>query len=89
MGGCWTWGAAYVMAWLLVASTLLWLTWNKVIKAQFNVKIAKFWHAMLLLTTIGFLVVPRFCMMRWAHHGGCDKHCETQDKHDKHDKEDM
>ncbi|MGZ3697876.1 MAG: hypothetical protein ACXWPM_08290 [Bdellovibrionota bacterium] len=65
--------AAVAVAWWLIGSALLWQTWNKVIKVQFAVKPAKYWHAVLLIGTIGFLCcLPRAMSRR--------NHCEHHEK---------
>ena len=65
--------AAFVVGWLLVGSTLLWLTWNKVIAAHAKVKAAKFWQALLLLTTVLVLCGPKY-LARHHDKGGCCDH---------------
>jgi hypothetical protein len=54
------------LVWLLVGSGLLFLTWNKVICSFAKLKQAKYWQALLLLTTICVLCVP--CHLRRHHH---------------------
>lgn len=61
------------VAWLLIASALLLGTWNKVIKALWNVKPAKYWQALLLIVTVVALCAPRYYAKLGrggCHHGG-------------------
>ena len=58
---------AYCVGWWLVASALLWLTWNRVIGALFKTKAAQFWQAALLIATICVMCAPRYYM----RHGNC------------------
>lgn len=82
---CWM-TVAVCVGWWLVASTLLWATWNHVVAALTKAKKAKIWQALLLVATLCALGAPRV-MMR--HHGGCGQHhcekgsesCEKSDKH--------
>jgi MFS superfamily sulfate permease-like transporter len=73
--------------WWLVASTFLWLTWNKVITQFAKLKQAKFWQAALLIFTLCVL----FCLPKayMRHHkcchggggGGDDKSCPFHGEH--------
>lgn len=61
-----------VIAWWLVASALLYFTWNHVVAALTSAKQAKFWHALLVVATLAAFCAPR--MMCKGKHGwkkGC------------------
>jgi hypothetical protein len=55
------------LAWLLVASGLLFLTWNRVVGAVAKVKPVKYWQALLFLVTVGVLFAP--CAAMKKRHG--------------------
>lgn len=61
---CWTHCLALAAGWWLVASVLLWLTWNHVITAFTKLKPAKIWQALLFVATMAVLCGP----MRKGHH---------------------
>lgn len=67
---CWNW-VGYGLVWWLVASFLLFWSWNKVVSPILGTKEAKYWQAMIfVLTTL---------VLCWPHHQfdrcmkGCDK----------------
>ena len=55
---CWLTCTLVVLAWWLVASALLLATWNKVVKAFFNVKAAKYPQPLLLVGTLIVFALP-------------------------------
>ncbi|MGE4233134.1 MAG: hypothetical protein AB7F43_07380 [Bacteriovoracia bacterium] len=62
--GCWVTTLLMGLGWLLFASALLTVTWNKVIAAHFSkIKTAKYWQALLLIFTVVALCAPR-CYLR-------------------------
>ncbi len=60
------------VCWWLIASALLWKTWNLVIVPMTKLKSGKYTQALLLIAAISFV----FCLPRWysRHHGGCAMH---------------
>ena len=62
------------IVWVLVASVLLCVTWNKVIVRVSNLKTAKFWQALLVVVTLLAFCAPRY-MMHKKGHGGWHKGC--------------
>lgn len=88
-GSCWLTCAGIFVVWWLLASGLLFLTWNKVIGGLFKTKPAKYWHALLLIATICCLCLPRaYVKMSECHRKSpcCLKHCDRDGE--KGDKED-
>lgn len=68
------WGYFIVcsVTWWVVASLLLFLTWNKVVAVIANIKTVKFWHAMLVVATLAVFCAPRYYgkkHFRGGHHG--------------------
>ena len=55
--------------WWLLASLLLFYTWNKVVVALFGTKQVKIGQVLLLLATLCILVLPCKVMMLKYHHG--------------------
>lgn len=79
--GCWVTCALLVVAWWLITSGLLWGTWNKVIKAFFNVKAAKYSQALLLVATLLAFAAPIVALKKkcGAGHGcGQSKSCRNE-----------
>jgi hypothetical protein len=72
-GHCW-WSYLICLAWLLVSSGLLMLTWNKVVAAMIKVKSAKYWQALLLVATLSVFCAPRY-FMHCGHAKGCSHSC--------------
>jgi hypothetical protein len=72
---CWLTALAFFLAWWLLASALLWLTWNRVIGGVAKVKQAKFWQALVLVATLCVFAVPRLYMMKQCGKGHCRSHC--------------
>lgn len=73
------------LAWLLISSGLLTLTWNKVVAAMMKVKAAKYWQALLLVITLCVFCAPRYYMHKGCcghHHSSChkDKDCDGDGK---------
>ncbi len=68
---------AYCVGWWLIASVLLWLTWNRVVAALTKVKPAKFWQAALLLLTVCSLCAPLYWARKHScgHGGGGNEPC--------------
>jgi len=58
--GRWPFCLISCIAWLLLASLLLYFTWNNVIGSLFKVKKAQYWQALLLVTTILVFCAPRY-----------------------------
>ncbi|MEW6055549.1 MAG: hypothetical protein AB1540_02970 [Bdellovibrionota bacterium] len=77
--------ALICIAWWLVASGLLFLTWNKVVTAFTKLKPAKYWQALLLVATVCVLCAPRY----YSKYRGCGSvgSC-AQGKHCMHGKSD-
>jgi hypothetical protein len=86
---CYTSIALFVI-WLGVASTLLWLTWNRVIGHLVKVKAVKLWQALLLIATISSFVLPCAYLNKKCHEKSCrHSRCLYGDKKDsKESKED-
>jgi hypothetical protein len=83
---CWVGAVLVGLAWWLVASGLLTLTWNKVVCAFAKTKQARYWQALLLVATVCVLCLPRHYMQRrqmmhcgWGH-GCCHHHCGDEHK---------
>jgi hypothetical protein len=53
------WKVLICVGWWLVASTLLFFTWNKVIVFLTGLKEVKLWQALLFVATIAILCYPR------------------------------
>ena len=62
---------ALFFVWWLVASTLLWLSWNRVICAMVKMKPAKLWQSLLLVATLAAFVLPCSLMKRHS-----ESHCD-------------
>jgi hypothetical protein len=62
--GCWVLCLLSVVGWWLVASGLLFFTWNKVIAALTSAKQARFWQALLVVATLFVFCVPRYMAQR-------------------------
>ena len=82
-GVCWIGMAAGWLAWLLISSGLLYLTWNRVLILQTKLKPIKLWHAILTLGTILVIFAPCSFLhrghsghhgMMGMHSGGCCHH---------------
>ena len=65
------------LVWFLVSSGLLYYTWNKVITYLFNAKSVKFWQALLIVLTLGFMASPKLMMHKPAKWG--KSHCQTKE----------
>lgn len=81
--GCWVTASLIVIAWWLIASALLWMTWNKIIVAMTKAKAAKYPQALLLLATISFVI----CLPKWyskRHHGYGGRCCDHSDCRHEH-----
>lgn len=65
------------LIWYVVASLLLFVTWNKVMTVVAKAKAVKWWHAFLFLGTVIVLCTP--CIKSRMHCGHCavdgGKHC--------------
>lgn len=89
MHSCWPTCVAMGVAWWLIASALLFATWNKVLVPLFAFKKGKFWQALLLLTTVIVLCIPCASKKGCPRAGKCESgHCEhhagggEEDHHD-------
>jgi hypothetical protein len=83
--GCWLTGIACFVAWWLIASGLLFLTWNKVISAVYKVKTVKYWQVLLLVATICCFVAPRAWMNRCGSSHCHKQHCQHESGESKGD----
>lgn len=72
------------LAWLLVASLLLWQTWNRVICVICTQKPQlKFWQPLLVLVCICVLFLPCMARKKMHEHGHCPMNkCEDMSKGD-------
>jgi hypothetical protein len=61
------WKVLVCVVWWLVASTLLFFTWNKVIVFLTELKAVKLWQALLFVATVAVLCYPR--KYGRSHHG--------------------
>jgi len=60
------------VAWFLVASGMVFLTWNRVVAELLSLKKAKFWQAVLVVGTCVVLCGPKTMMQRKHYgHGKC------------------
>ncbi len=87
MYSCWPSCIAMGVAWLLIASALLFFAWNKVLVPLFAFKKGKFWQALLLLVTVCVLCLPcaskKHGQCGHGHSGACSTgHCEMEKKGD-------
>lgn len=73
--GCWTWGLVWGAAWFVIASLLLHTTWNRVVVALTGARVAKVWHAFLVVITLIVLCAP-------GHYkrGQCNVGCKWRDR---------
>jgi len=80
---------AFALGWLLLASTLVWLSWNRVIAQLTKVKQLRFWQPMLVIATVAVLVGP-WCAMKGKRHCGDHHGCEKSENcpYDAKDKKD-
>ena len=73
-GCCWLTCLGIFLVWWLVAATLVWLTWNRVLVPLFKLKPAKLWQSFILIATIVVLMLPKCylssCKMR--ERGRCE-----------------
>ena len=78
-GGCPIMLGLAVLGWVLVASVLLYLSWNKVIVSVTNFKAAKLWHALLIVVTMLAFCAPKYMMHKGyrGHHKGCAAHSSS------------
>lgn len=79
--GCCLVSLGLFVIWWLLASSLLWFTWNRVVAELFKVKEAKWWQALVLIATVMVLAAP-CCMMRNRSMRGC---CPIHDSMNKED----
>ena len=56
--GCWASCILGAIGWWLIASALLFLSWNRVIAAIANVKKVKYWHVLLVVLSLAVLCAP-------------------------------
>ena len=68
---CWVTCLFMFLGWWLLASALLFFTWNKVIAALAPVRSAKFWQAVLVVATLVAFCGPRYVMKYKRYYGGC------------------
>ena len=69
------------VGWLLLASGLLWATWNRVFKTVFGAKSVKYWQVLLALVTVVVLALPAMHMhMRMKHDCGSKQPCPHAEK---------
>ena len=71
--GCWTICILCAIGWWLIASALLFLSWNRVIAAIANVKQVKYWHVLLIVLTLVVLCAPLCCGGAYCGDRWCDK----------------
>jgi hypothetical protein len=76
--GCWAICIVCAIGWWLIASGLLFLSWNSVVAAIANVKKVKYWHALLVMITVAVMCGPLFCGGRAC--GGDRWRCDQRDQ---------
>ena len=60
------------IVWMLLAAGLSMVAWNKVVVKVASFKTVKYWQALLMVFTIGFLFcLPRYATKSCCHGQGC------------------
>lgn len=72
------WKAPLYIGWWFVASTLLFLTWNKVVVFLTGLKKVKWWQALLFVATIAIFCCPRKYS---RYHHGMKTHWKQSEHH--------
>jgi hypothetical protein len=77
------WGKLLIFTgWWLIASALIFFSWNKVIAVLFKMKQAKYWQALLVIATLSIFCAPKYFGKghygkrsgKGYHHSQCQKH---------------
>ncbi|MBL4818504.1 MAG: hypothetical protein JKY15_04635 [Deltaproteobacteria bacterium] len=71
-GNFWTWIVPTAAVWWLIASALLFYTWNEAISKVTSARKIQFKHALLLVITMAVLCAPSY-MRGFCGKGGCPR----------------
>ncbi|MBI4925126.1 MAG: hypothetical protein HY843_04305 [Bdellovibrio sp.] len=66
---CWGYCFLSCIAWWLIASALLYFTWNKVIAYIVSLKKIQFWQALLFVAMLCVFCAPRYYFAHKTWHG--------------------
>ncbi|MBI3533862.1 MAG: hypothetical protein HY072_00025 [Deltaproteobacteria bacterium] len=66
---CWGYCVLSCIAWWLIASALLYFTWNKVIAYIVSLKKVRFWQALLFVAMLCVFCAPRYYLAHKTWHG--------------------
>lgn len=64
----WTHAWLWCAAWWLLASIMLWFSWNKVVARVSSLGVMKLWQALLLVLTMIVFCGPHHMQNRWNMH---------------------